>query len=113
MGRIPYAIMSNHFHLAIEALTTRELSAYVGSVCSLYSRYWHRHNGGGRGTIWQGRYKSIPVQMEGYMARLGRYIERNPVVAGIEGGGETMGLWLVFRQGLRGSRQGSACDEWT
>ena len=77
--------MSNHFHLAIEALKTRELSAYIGTVRSLYSRYWHRNNGGGRGTIWQGRYKSIPVQKEGYMVRLGRYIERNPVAAGIDG----------------------------
>jgi putative transposase len=80
-----YAIMSNHFHLAIEALETRELSAYVGTVCSLYSRYWHRNNGGGRGPIWQGRYKSTPVQKDGYMVRLGRYIERNPIAAKVEG----------------------------
>jgi REP-associated tyrosine transposase len=76
-----YAIMSNHFHLAIETMDMKELSAYIGSVCSLYSRYWHRQNGGGRGTIWQGRYKSIAVQKNNYMIRLGRYIERNPIAA--------------------------------
>ena len=79
-----YAVMGNHFHLAIEAIDMRELSAYIGSVCSLYSIYWHEQRGNGRGTIWQGRYKSIPVQKEGYMNRLGRYIERNPFVANME-----------------------------
>ena len=79
-----YVIMSNHFHLAIEALAIRELSAYMGSVCSLYSRYWHFGHGNGRGTIWQGRFKSVVVQKENYMNRLGRYIERNPIVAKME-----------------------------
>lgn len=80
-----YVVMSNHFHLALETLDTKTLSAYLGKVSSLYSRYWHRTKKAGRGTIWQGRFKSIIVQKEIYLNRLGRYIERNPVVAGIEG----------------------------
>ena len=35
-----YVIMSNHFHLAVEALNIEDLSRYVGSVCALYSRRW-------------------------------------------------------------------------
>lgn len=79
-----YVIMSNHFHLAIEALDMKELSAYIGTVCSLYSRYWHRQNGNGLGPIWQGRYKSIAVQKDNYMIKLGRYIERNPIAAHVK-----------------------------
>ena len=79
-----YVVMSNHFHLALETLDTKTLSAYIGKVSSLYSRYWHRTQKAGRGTIWQGRFQSIIVQKELYLNRLGRYIERNPVVAGIE-----------------------------
>jgi len=33
--------------------------------------------------IWQGRYKSVIVQKANYLSRLGRYIELNPVRAGI------------------------------
>ncbi len=33
--------------------------------------------------MWQGRFRSVTVQKEGYLGRLGRYIERNPVRAGI------------------------------
>jgi putative transposase len=80
-----YAVMSNHFHLAIETLDTKTLSAYIGRVSALYSRYWHRTKKAGNGTVWQGRFKSLIVQKELYLNRLGRYIERNPVVAEIEG----------------------------
>ena len=77
--------MSNHFHLAVETLDTKTLSAYIGKVSSLYSRYWHKRKQAGNGTVWQGRFKSLIVQKELYLNRLGRYIERNPVTAEIEG----------------------------
>jgi putative transposase len=80
-----YVVMSNHFHLAVETLDTKTLSAYIGRVSALYSRYWHKKKGGGNGTVWQGRFKSIIVQKELYLNRLGRYIERNPLRANIEG----------------------------
>ncbi len=80
-----YVVMSNHFHLAAETLDTKTLSAYVGKVSSLYSRDWHRRKKAGNGTVWQGRFKSLIVQKELYLNRLGRYIERNPVTAGIDG----------------------------
>jgi len=34
------AVMSNHFHLAIETLDSKVLSAYIGRVSALYSKYW-------------------------------------------------------------------------
>jgi putative transposase len=80
-----YVVMSNHFHLAVETLDTETLSAYIGKVSSLYSRYWHKSRGGGNGPVWQGRFKSLLVQKELYLNRLGRYIERNPVTAGVDG----------------------------
>ena len=78
-----YCVMSNHFHLAIEVLNTTTLSSFVSGLCSQYSKSWHRHHHNGNGTIWQGRYKSIIVQKELYLNRLGRYIEQNPVRANI------------------------------
>jgi REP-associated tyrosine transposase len=75
-----WVIMSNHFHLAIEAVKIEELSKFIGKVCELYSRYW-RKTYGGAGTLWQSRFKSMVVQKTGYLNKLGRYIERNPVAA--------------------------------
>lgn len=65
--------MSNHFHLAVESLKINELSSYVGKICELYSRHFHKRRGG-CGTLWQGRYKSTVVQKEGYLIRLGRFL---------------------------------------
>ena len=56
-----YVVMSNHFHLAIETMDTKTLSAYIGRVSALYSRYWHRTKNAGNGTVWQGRFKSLIV----------------------------------------------------
>lgn len=77
-----YVIMGNHFHLSVETTAIAELSAYMGRVCALYTRYYRKRHGGA-GTLWQGRFKSTLVQKRDYMASLGRYIERNPVRAGI------------------------------
>ena len=71
-----WVIMSNHFHLAIESLKIEDLSAYIGNVCERYTQNIHKKHGG-IGLLWQGRYKSKVVQKEGYLNRLGRYIERN------------------------------------
>ncbi len=78
-----YCIMSNHFHLALEVLDTAALSSFVSALCSQYSKKWHRFHRNGNGTIWQGRFKSIIVQKELYLNRLGRYIEQNPLRANI------------------------------
>jgi putative transposase len=75
-----WVVMSNHFHLAVDAEDIGELSMFVGKACALYSRAWHRRKGG-HGPLWQARYRSILVQKQIYFERLGRYIERNPVVA--------------------------------
>lgn len=79
-----WVVMSNHFHLVIEALDSRGLSAFLGKVCSLYSR-WHHSRKNGTGTLWQGRFRSIPVEKEAYLFRLGRYVERNPLRASVKG----------------------------
>ena len=79
-----WVLMSNHFHFAIEAKNIVEVSNFIGKVSSLYSQWWHSKKGG-CGTLWQGRFKSVLVQKDGYLLRLGRYIERNPVAAAVEG----------------------------
>ena len=71
-----WAIISSHLHLAAETVTMDDLSAYMGKVCRRYTMYHHQKYGGS-GPLWVRRFRSILVQKEGYMERLGRYIERN------------------------------------
>ena len=77
-----WAIMSNHYHLAVEFTVPERMSRIMSSIQRAYTHYHHstyRKNG----YSWQGRFKSQPIQKETYLITCGRYIERNPVNAGI------------------------------
>lgn len=77
-----WVIMSNHFHLAVEVRRVEELTGWLGLASQRYSRHVHKRHGGS-GPVWERRFKSILVQKQGYLGKLGRYIERNPVRAGM------------------------------
>ena len=75
--------MDNHYHLLLEVVH-ENLRGFAGGLQQAYAQYHHaRHHGSG--VFWQGRFKSRPVEVGGYLASCGRYIERNPVRAGLTG----------------------------
>jgi putative transposase len=77
-----YVLMTNHIHLLLtpgsEQSVARLMVAlgrrYVPYVNATYQR---------SGTLWEGRYKSSLIQSETYLLACMRYIELNPVRAGI------------------------------
>ena len=77
-----YVLMDNHFHLL---LTPPDAQALSGLMQSLGRRYVGAHNAihGRSGTLWEGRFKCSPVETEGYFMACMRYIELNPVRAGM------------------------------
>lgn len=79
-----WALMANHYHLAVETLDPATLSRWLGNVQGRYTRYYHKRHGG-KGPLWQSRFKSVLVEKESYLGRLGRYIERNALRAQIAG----------------------------
>ena len=79
-----YCLMSNHWHLVVEVDAVDELSGWVHWICNRHVRLFHRDRrelGGGH--IYQGRYKSFSVADESYMYEVLRYVEANPVRAGL------------------------------
>ena len=75
--------MGNHYHMLVEVVY-ENLRGFVGGIQQAYAQYHHaRHNGSG--VFWQGRFKSKPVEIGPYLVSCGRYIERNPVRAGLAG----------------------------
>jgi putative transposase len=77
-----YCLMRNHFHLLVRTDDPRELSPWMAGLLRSYVHYYHRRTGF-VGHLWQGRFKSPAVAVEGYFLSCARYIERNPVEAGI------------------------------
>lgn len=77
-----YALMTNHVHLL---LTPADAQAVPRLMVSLGRRYVPYVNAAYQrsGTLWEGRYKSSLIQSESYLLACMRYIELNPVRAGI------------------------------
>jgi putative transposase len=76
-----YCQMGNHYHLLLE---TREanLSQGMRQLNGLYSQHFNRRHGV-VGHLFQGRYKAILVQKDGYLLELARYIVLNPLRANV------------------------------
>jgi putative transposase len=77
-----YGLMTNHFHLLVQWDDPRRFSSLMAGLLLAYGHHGHRRYGFvGHG--YQGRFKSPLIQREGYWLSCGRYIERNPVEAGM------------------------------
>jgi putative transposase len=77
-----YVLMPNHVHLLLspqEAEAPSLLMKHLGQRYVQYINRTHQRSG----TLWEGRFRSSPVQTELYMLRCYRYIEMNPVRAGM------------------------------
>lgn len=74
--------MTNHVHLLVTPTTGEGIAQTMQSVGRRYVRYV---NGLYRrtGTLWEGRYKASLVQTDDYFLTCHRYIELNPVRAGM------------------------------
>jgi putative transposase len=77
-----YALMPNHAHLFITPQHADSLAKTMQSLGRRYAQYFNQQHQRS-GTIWEGRYRSSLIDPD-YVLRCQRYIELNPVRAGLE-----------------------------
>jgi putative transposase len=77
-----YVLMTNHVHLLLTPGDAGALSAALQALGRRFVPYIN-HNYGRSGTLWEGRFKANIVQEEAYLLTCYRYIELNPVRAGM------------------------------
>lgn len=77
-----YVLMTNHVHLLVTPDDSDGLARLMQSVGRRYVQYVNRAYRR-TGTLWEGRFKSSVVQEDQYFLRCMRYIELNPVRAGM------------------------------
>jgi len=76
--------MPNHFHLVVWPRIDGELSQFMQWFTATHSKRWHVHRQTtGTGSVYQGRFKALPVQSDAHFLTLCRYVERNPLRAGL------------------------------
>jgi putative transposase len=77
-----YVLMTNHVHLLITPETADGGSIMMKQLGVRYVQHFNRAHGR-TGTLWEGRFRSSVVATEGYFLCCQRYIEANPVRAGM------------------------------
>lgn len=94
-----YCLMPNHSHLIAVPNNTNSLHRAIGEA---HRRYTCRINErmGWKGHLWQGRFSSFPMDEE-YLLVAARYIEMNPVRAGLTGIAESYS-WSSARAHMSG-----------
>lgn len=77
-----YALMTNHTHLLLTPARNESPAELMKALAQNFSHYINRRRGR-TGSLWEGRYWSGIVGEPDYLLRTYRYIDRNPVDAGI------------------------------
>ena len=77
-----YCLMRNHVHLLAVPETESGLARGIGLTNQVYTQYLNRKRAQS-GRIWQNRFFSCVVENDQYLWAVARYIERNPLTAGL------------------------------
>ena len=77
-----YCLMTNHVHLLLTPSTEDALSNLMRNLGQRYVQYFNRSHGR-TGTLWEGRYRSCIAESARYVLACYRYVELNPVRAGL------------------------------
>jgi len=77
-----YCLMTNHVHLLLTPAATDACALLMKKLGQCYVQYVN-HNLRRSGTLWEGRFRSCMVNSDSYVLACYRYIEFNPVRAGM------------------------------
>lgn len=77
-----YCLMPNHVHMLVKTNKDSDFSTFMKRLNLAYFHHYH-NSYGWIGHFWQDRFKNKPVGKDEYFIQCGKYIELNPVRAGI------------------------------
>ena len=113
MRVLTYCLMPNHWHLVLWPRHEGDLSRFMGWLTLTHTQRWHAQRGtGGTGHVYQGRFKSFPVQADDHFLTVCRYVERNGLRGGLAPRPDTW-RWSSLWRREHGSRDDRALlSEW-
>ena len=76
-----YCVMDNHYHLVLEN-SSGMMSDFLKLLNGQYGMYYRKMNGG-KGYVFQSRFKSTIIEDDSYLIKSIEYLLQNPVRAGI------------------------------
>ena len=113
MSIFSYCIMPNHWHLILQSKHDGDLSLFVKWLTLTHTKRWHSaHDTVGTGHLYQGRYKSFPVQSDEYFLTACRYVEQNPLRARLVSRAQDWKWGSLWRREYGNQAQKKLLSEW-
>jgi putative transposase len=82
MRILSYCLMPNHWHLLLWPQVAGQLASFMQRLTTTHVRRFQQHRQEiGHGHLYQGRFKSFPVQEDSHFLTVARYVERNALRA--------------------------------
>jgi putative transposase len=81
---LDWCLMPNHWHVVLWPKHDGQLTAFMRWLTLTHAQRWkHAHAAVGHGHLYQGRFKSFPIQQDQHLLTVLRYVQRNPVRANL------------------------------
>jgi len=113
---LAYCLMPNHWHMVLWPRLDGEMTRFVRWLTHTHTMRWHAHyHSSGAGHVYQGRFKSFPVQIDGddvHLLRTCRYVERNALRAGLAPQAEHWRWSSLWRRQCGTPQQRGLLAEW-
>ncbi len=111
MRLLAYGVLPNHWHLVVWPWGAGDLSAWLRWLSVTHTQRWHaHHHTSGTGPLYQGRFKSFPVEADNQLLSVCRYVERNALRANLVPQAETW-RWGSLWHRVHGTTH-LLLDEW-
>ncbi|HVS34572.1 MAG TPA: transposase, partial [Gemmataceae bacterium] len=79
-----YCLMPTHWHVVLWPTADGELTSFLRWLTLTHSVRWHQHHHStGSGHVYQNRFKAFAVAEDEHLLTVLRYVERNPLRAGL------------------------------
>ena len=99
MRILSYCLMSNHWHLILWPEGDGDLGAFMQKLTITHARNWQVYRRRvGYGHLYQGRYKSFPIEDDEHFYQVVRYVERNALRAKLVRRAENWRLSSLWRR---------------
>jgi putative transposase len=81
---LSYCVLSNHWHFVVWPEEDGQVTDFFRWLAHTHAMRWRvSHRTVGYGHLYQGRFKSFPIQTDEHLLTVLRYVERNPLSAGL------------------------------
>jgi putative transposase len=110
---LDWVMMSNHWHMVLWPERDGELTGFLRWLTLTHAQRWkHAHDAVGHGHLYQGRFKSFPVEDDGHLLTVLRYVQRSPLRANLVERAEEWRWGSCFARQHRGHALVPLLSDW-